>query len=434
MCGLVRVKVLNYPKVWVDRLGFKTEVTDYWARRCLIPIGTIRHPLEYKLLASGYRDIPIEDVVTIPFDRASLGFTSRKLLNILLLGGSGDGKTLMIKNVLSVLSRADYYNIYYEPKGTFDGVRAKEKWFHDRLAPLMKPEGLKIKSLYPGWGHEKIKFNPCMDKEAYSYSLSDFDSWEYWMSLGHSKMGAFKIHKICSELDSEGLLSLDNVEVKMDALSLGANPEMAMQTYNKSKGIMNDIRYFNVLSDVVPVLEPLDWLRRGYILLVNFPNKFNQHLMCFDIGVMIRKMVKLSVKGLLNGHPVMFYFDDSSFYANKIEGVLFNMALSDIMDIGNNYRSLGLNNLLAVQTLSIIDEDVAETYKTKLISPLFANPDSLRKINIPERVISYLKENVLVKDSLHYAFQWVKIDQYNNVELFFPFPPGCKHFADEVEV
>jgi hypothetical protein len=152
--------------------------------------------------------------------------------------------------------------------------------------------------------------------------------------------------------------------------------------------------------------------------------------MTFDIGQKIKESAKLYFTKN-NRTPIMWFLDDASYYAKEMKTIVpYNFAVQEIMEIGYNYRSLGISNCLAVQSLGIIDENVAETYRIKIISPLFQSIDQLSSINIPRKAINYLREGILVKDKKQHLMQMILIDEDNNVIPFFPFTPPCNHFTD----
>ena len=131
-----------------------------------------------------------------------------------------------------------------------------------------------------------------------------------------------------------------------------------------------------------------------------------------------------------NRNPIMFFFDDAGYYAKeKKELVKYNYAIQEIVNIGRNYRSLGLNNCLAVQSLGIIDENIAEAYNIKIITPSFSDPESLSSINIPKRAIAILKQGLFV-DKANHVMEYLLINERNEVIPFFPFMPCVNHFSE----
>ncbi len=417
--GSVFGKNFNYSKCFTNLLGSGIDIASYWVDKRLIPIGTLRPQRDYK------GEIPFSEIVTIPFDSITKSFTERKPTNILLLGGSGDGKSLQLKQIWFILSQAGYWITYFDPK-SFDSGRAKKSWTHNRLAPNIKPQGIELEHFVPAWAEEKIEhlkhnFN------LHSIKIKDFVNKDYWQGLGMSSISAIKCDKIC------GMMRERKIEITVDKIKrvlavMRERDELSTASYNNAISVLSDIEYYNLVNtSKYDVLNPLPYWQKGKSVCVSYAGKFNPTYMAFDIGLRIQQAISFYYNGLLR-RPVMFIFDDASFFAKDSKMIKFNFASQEIIDIGNLYRSLGLNNVLAVQTLGIIDDEVANTYKIKLISPKFSSPETLRKINIPDRVIKYLEKNLLFKDSKSHYLQWLKVDENNDVVPYFPFLPPVDHF------
>jgi hypothetical protein len=406
-------------KMWSVLTGRPLGDLNYWVDKKLIPIGSLMPFHEYP---EGV--IPDSDIVTIPFDPVDIPTTQRKALNILFLGGSGDGKSLLMKLIWYVLHNAGYYCGYIDPKST-DSGRARKKWESDRLPPNMSAEGIKLDHFVPIWASGSIP-HKIHNFKLYSTRLTKLNEREMWQGLGMTSLGASKTTKLIKKMISE------NGDVKMSVLKQHIfnlpKEELPSGSVDAVLRVLTDLEDYDVVNDSVPELNLLNNWKKGNSICLSY-NTASPILMTFDIGQKIRESAKLyHEKG--NRNPIMWFLDDASFFAKELKLVPYNFAVAEIKEIGFNYRSLGVYSTMAVQSLGIIDENVAEGYRIKLISPLFQNIDSLSSINIPRKAIDYLRSGELVRDKKNHIMQFILIDENNEVVPFFPFTPPCNHFTE----
>lgn len=397
---------------------------QYWVKKRKIPIGTL-HPYPF------YKGkIPDCDIVTISFDPLDTPLTKRKAMNILMLAGSGDGKTMLSKCIWAILHEAGYYCIYVDPKST-DSGRAQKPWNSPWRAPYTKPQGIPLTHFMPVWATSNYK-HMAHNFKLYSSRLKRITEREMWQGLGMTEIAASKVTKIVKEYG--GNISLDILKSEISQLP---TDELPTQTLNNVMRTLTDLEYFEMVNDTIPELNMLkEWRRRpykdsktGHSICMSY-NNASRIQMTFDIGHKINQSAKY-YHTHNNQVPIMWFLDDSSYYAKEFKEVTFNFAVHEIKNIGYNYRSLGVYNCMAVQSLAIIDEGVAESYRIKIISPLFAGVDQLSKINIPKKAINFLKtDGQLVKDRTRHLMQYLLVDEDNNVTPFYPFTPGCNHFTE----
>ena len=403
-------------KSWNTLLGKPLGDLNYWVDKKRIPLGTLK---PYEL----YDTIPEEDIVSIPFDSIDTPVTSRRALNILILAGSGDGKSMLMKVIWSVLANAKYYCGYIDPKST-DSGRARKAWHSQRIPINMKPQGIPLQHFVPVWALNKMQHLEHNFRK-YSTSLEKVSEREMWQGLGMTNVGASRVARIIKQiLENKQKPTLAKLKQALFELNRDELPEQSM---NAVLRVITDVEDYQVIDSSQPELNMYNEWQQGYSVCISY-NSASRTLMTFDIGQKIRESAQLYFQG--NRNPIMWFLDDGGFFAKDFALVKYNFAKEEIIEIGNNYRSLGVNNVLAVQSLGIIDENVAETYRIKIISPLFNSVDSLSSINIPQKAIRYLRENILVKDRKKYLMQFLLIDQDNEVTPFFPFTPPCNHFTE----
>jgi hypothetical protein len=398
----------------------ETKYSNPYATMGKIPLGTLKPRSSYG------EEIPEEEIVYIKFDPIKMEDIERNAFNILILGASGDGKSLIAKNIWSTLHDAGYYNLYIDPKG-IDSGNAKLKWQNDKLAPLMQPKGIPLKHYLPMTATTDFE-HMIHNFETYSLKLEDLNERDMWLGLGLTTIGAIKVRNIINNhKGSKNELTIQKIIMLLNFMA--ENKEINSQVKNAIVERLTDLQDLGIFDNSVQKLDLMKDFRDGKSICISYNSK-DRHLMSFDVGEKIRRIVRSYFdKDNPRRNPAMIYFDDSSYYAKFVKKQDFNLAVSEILNIGNNYRALGIFNCMMVQTLGIIDEDVAETYPIKIISPKFKNPESLHRINIPKRFIQMLQDSKkhLVQDKDRYLFEWTLVQDGEHVQ-FFPFLPPCNHF------
>jgi hypothetical protein len=412
---------IKLDKTWQVLRGQIMGNLKYWAEIHKIPLGSLKPYFSYPKIGDSH-SIPESDIVTIDFDPANIPPASRNALNILFLGASGDGKSLQLKIIWSVLHDAGYFVGYVDPIKTQAG-RAKIKWEgSNRLPPNMIAHGIPLQHFMPSWAMRKFDHMKHNFRE-YSIRLHKMDEVEKWQGLGMSFPGASKVTEIINKYGR----SITFRDLRSELFELDKE-EISSVTYDSVMRILSICEVYKVVVDDGKELNLWNEWNKGFSVVLSYNNASAQH-MTFDIGFNISESA--SYNALKNNQtPIMWILDDSSLYANEFNIVKFNYAVQEIKNIGYNYRGLGLNNCLAVQSLAIIDDAIAETYKIKIISPKFANVDSLLKINIPRKAIDMLKNNELVIDRKNNLLQFLLIDPNNEVVPYFPFTPPANHFSE----
>lgn len=416
----------------------------YWAKQGKIPIGTIEPYEYYGFDATGEnRLIPNHHIVTIPFNKVGSSFTENSALTVLSLGGSGDGKGLIQKIAISVLQAAGYRLVVIDPL-KFESGRMVEKWTGSpRLPPKMLPMGVPRHHFIPSSIVNNI---PRLEHNfrKFSIGLDEMSEREFWRGAGMTRPAASFVSRFINGTYRGQVSELHGVKVKTftqlyraiglisGEYSESGSEEMPKGTADNARRVLDDLRDIGVVSDDAKKLDMWrEWNRDDLnkVLVVSYKT-YPRAYTSFHIGYLIWRAGQYHVRHD-NKRPIMFFLDDAKEYAeSKIAFTDYNLAIEQIEQIGFNYRGAGVYDWLSVQSLGIIDQTVAETFNAKLISPYFKNPSSLRNINIPDQVIQWIENNVLVRDKERHLIQWVYVDQDNKVTPFFPFTPPCNHFSE----
>lgn len=412
---------IRFDKTWAVLLGESIGNANYWVERGEIPIGTLK-PFESYWDGVRY-EIPECDIVKIPFSKVGIDHSLRDAFNILILGGSGDGKSLIVKNIWSHLHDAQWRTLYIDPVKTQSG-NARRPWKSPRMPPHTTEKGIAIQHFVPRFAinpHDKTNHN----FRKYAMRLNRINHRDMWEGLGMTAFAASKVAKIVKRYNDRGEdLTVQIIENEIDEML--KDEDISTGTAGSAKRVLNDMVDYGLLSDDLELDLLREW-KDGYDVCISY-KRGQRIFVTFDIGMQIKKCAQINDHE--EGFPIMIIFDDSSYYAQEFSTIPLNFSVQEILEIGNNYRGNGIYNMMAVQSLGIIDADVAETYKYKIISPLFARPETLASINVPPKAIQYLRGGELVKDRDKHLMQFVMVDKDNNVVTFFPFTPKCNHFVD----
>lgn len=411
-----------FPLTWKYLQNKDKEEDNIYIKENKIPLGTKRPYYEYEK-----GEISERDIVYIYFDPITKQTTERKPFNGLIIGSAGDGKSSLLKNIWFFIQKAGYYCIYIDSKSTESGrARIGTRTGLNRLPPKIKPEGIKLKHYIPSFATRNFD-HMIHNFDIYSIRLHNITEKEMLQGLGMTKLGAMKIDGIIKSGKDEGEVVttkslLKNIEYKYN------QKEINHQSFTSMYSIISDLDY-HLINDKYKELDMLKDFKDGKSICISY-NACSFIWLSFDVGLKIYQAVRFFHD---NGNriPIMFFFDDSSFYAVERREILkYNLAVEEIKNIGFNYRSVGIYNFLAVQSLSIVDDRVSESYKIKIITPSFNNPDSLSSINVPKRAIDMLKNNKLMIDRINHVMEYILIREDNSIETFFPFLSPCNHFEE----
>jgi len=335
--------------------------------------------------------------------------------------------SLLMKLVWSILADAGYYVVYIDPKSFSAGWSSKpcnwkkSWWDKSRLPPGMIPKGIKLKHYIPS--HRMEKFRKPRSMKVYSMKPFQLDKLQMWMCLNQTPLASDHILSILRDYKDANINQIaEMLFIKTE------NKNFPIQAYTSAEGKLILLKHSEVFTTKYQEINMLDDFEEGYSVCISYRSG-DDAITCLDIG---EKIYRCNDYSFFNNNkvPIIFFLDDASFFADtdKVK-ISDNFAVTQTKHIGYNYRSNGLCNFLAVQSLSIIDESVAESYPIKIISPMFNNYHSLNSIGVPQEAIDLLKYDELTIDEENKVMEWILIYK-KKVYRFFPFLPPCNHFND----
>ncbi len=411
---------------------------DYWKERSRIPMGLLFPHVfeEYPFNDSGERVIPVGDIFSIPIEAVDEGksFTNRSIFNLLLLGGTGDGKTLQLKNIWWFLDSFGFKIVYFDSAKLDEAARAYLPWRESlsRPAPFVEKDGISLHAFIPSFVSRDFgdDLDTVKHLRKYGFRLKDLVFSEYWMSLGCSTPAADFLSQVVKDYNGSNRdISLADLEYELrmgrdDERIHGTSAAQASRTISSLRS--ND--FFNG--------RPLDLMKEWdskNSVVVAYNDISSAHLMVFDVGYLIRNASTFSSKQGMKV-PMFFICGDASSYARpNIPFVELNTALIELGKLSRNYRAKGLNGILEVQDLHSIDGGIAQSFKNYIISPFFKDLEGLKRLNVPEIVIDWLKspeEHGMRKDKDGRRITWIYVNEAGQAVRYEPFTPLCNHFFD----
>jgi hypothetical protein len=397
----------------------------FWTKRFKIPFGTDK-PYSY------YQDATtiLKETISLEYDNPNLPATSRNAINWLFLGASGDGKSLQLKNLWYFLKKAGYRIIYIDPK-SMDSGNAKEAWTSStaRFAPHVEPEGIELEHFIPYWKATEMPMHEQYFRK-YSMKITDIKKVEMWEGLGMTRQaarttaGLIKKHP---DVTIEKLLVLLAMKTEEEGIGSGA---IAKGTYDNAERILMTLQDLEFFSDKAEHIERIfEKLDEDKSVCISYNMTGREQFPTFEIGFIVKYAAERALR-LQDTRPLIFIFDDTSYYTKKLESGI-NYAIEQIVNIGHNYRSLGIGQITAAQATDMLQDGIDEVYTTKFISPLFNNMNSLSDVGITQEAIQILKEEgeyALVRDLKRNMLQWVAQFKDKTYKKYFPFTPCCNHF------
>ena len=149
---------------------------DKYLKQGKIPLGTIpKHWSKYT------GEIPEEAIHFFKFSKIS------DPQSILVIGGQGTGKTMLVKNLLNGHKTKGYYTCVFEPK-TAEWI--KGKYLPRKEGIMGKPSKIDFLPLAPSFILDNLPEFSLKDYEKVSLDINDFiDKRNFWRTLGIPSMG-----------------------------------------------------------------------------------------------------------------------------------------------------------------------------------------------------------------------------------------------------
>jgi len=275
---------MKFVKVWNRLLEREELVGNPYAEEGVIPLGTVRPYYSYPKDEDGHYIPPREEIIVQKFDNIKISPNQRKAFNILLLGGSGDMKTLLVKLIWTVLADAGYYCLYIDPK-TSESGRARRMWNNPRIPPDMQPKGMKLKHYLPVFATKDYD-HMVHNFKVYSLRLKNIDEKYMWMGLGATSNGASKLAKMVKENPK---MDLPQLYARLPTLAKeeGINTSALNSIFTRVK----DIEDLQLVDTSFQEINMIKDFRDGYSVCISY-NAREQIMMSYDVGEKIRRCAR----------------------------------------------------------------------------------------------------------------------------------------------
>lgn len=385
---------------------------DFWRERQLVPLLLRRKFDDY-----GDKEIPMKDVICKKID-PSTNF------HMLIVGKSGRQKTQMMKNMIREYHKAGYRILFFEPKkmdlvyGKYpkqDSYRLPPKFYDDE-------KGLDVVSYTPSYYYDFVKSfinkNDAKMTNFYSLNMKELISEEIWMSFGVPKKSA----QVIIECIKRG-----NYDIKKIKHAIDKTPFMA-STKNVAKGVLDNFAN-TVFTGKFPPIDLEKLWNDNKIVVINYHGNQGDYINT-DIGLLILQARNIGAKEE-DVTKKLLIFDDAFMYAGassyKFAQGEINFAQVQIANCQYNYRSFGIDTIVAIQNLDVasIQETLVEGRDEFLITRT-GSSEILRKLIPSDAYDMAVNQNpfegkVLGSDKKNYYFEWIYCDEESFVKTGYPF-------------
>lgn len=393
-----------------DFLNVKEKkVKNYWEK-----VGKI--PLLMKKRYSEYEDniIPMQDTFTYKINPESH-------FHMVIVGRTGRKKTIMMKNLVNGFHAAGYNILFFEPK-KMDMVYGMYKGKGKKLPMYMEnKKGLDMVSYTPLTHYDTAIDTLGSDTKKtnfFSIDIKQLTSKEMWMSFGMPFKGA----EIVVDCLNNGFTDVNYMKDKIK------NSKLMGTTRNTSVAVL-DI-YENILNNKkYPPLNLNKLWQEKKIVVINFHGKQGSDMNTI-IGLVVNLAKRIGQKES-NVSKKLIIFDDLFMYggamAYNFASQKINYAQNEIANCQYNYRSFGIDSIIAVQNLDpgSVHPTIIEGRDEFLITRT-GNSEMLRSL-IPFQA-HFLATNqddtkgdTLVSDKEKKEFQWIYCTEDSLEFVGYPF-------------
>ena len=386
----------------------KETPPNYWEERAEIPLLCKKRP-------DSYEDgtIPDEDIISLAID--TRGAQERNPTNLLVCASTGVGKSRRIKNIIKGYHKQGYNILYIEPKGE-EFLYARRKGNGTHLAPHDINETLPIVSYVPEFVHRTLILNKRDDiikrSKFFCPDISKLNYREIWQSFGipdkAADMIVGEIHK--------GVFDIDKFMFKIKG------SKMMQNTKGAAISALENLQGTGTFGTNNRLELEKEW-KKGNIVCVNYYSREGA-FMNTDIGLILDLVRDIGIEETRHGYEnvtkKLIVFDDAFYYAGTSASMAtkqsgeVNLAIRNIINCQNNFRTWGIDTILVVQDPSpaSIVKSLMNGCTSKLIS-YTEDPSSLRG-KIPLDALGLLSNTnselpMLDIDEENYVFQWVYV-------------------------
>jgi len=405
------------------KIDYEEEI-DIWKEKAEAPLFSRKIYNDYQ------EGITEKDVISLKIDTRDA--QSRTPFNALVSASTGVGKTRLIKNIIKGFYKQGTKILYFEPKG-FETVNAKHMGIGKKLAPGDKNEKLNVVSYVPNYCKSYLEKNlPHVVKKVkfYSPKIASLDYVEIWQSFGFPT----RIASFIVEMIRKGHTSLEYFEKHI------GYKNMHHATSQSSASAFDALRASSFFGGKELKLEE-EWAK-GNIVVINYFSR-DGIFMNTDVGLVLDLLrdigLRESKEGLDKVTKKLVVLDDIFYYAGlsatlatRSAGGSVNLAIRNISNCQNNFRTWGIDTMIVVQSpdSNAVFPSLIDGCTTKFIS-YTENPTALsNKIPYPAyQLISNTdpEKPMLYVDEDNYTFQWIFCQGKTKWVTGFPFDCSVGH-------
>lgn len=373
-----------------------------------------------------YRDEKemIADTITLEVNPG--GVQQKMPINLLVVAGTGYGKTRVMKTIIKHCHRAGYKIIIIEPK-SFEFVNMRFMGNGRRIPPEDKNEKLTNISLYSPFFVKDFLEQRMPDKlsaiKFYSPDVSSLNYADLWVGMGVPAKAAALI---------VGEIKKRNYNIDKWINMLKYHQELHTLTKNAAISALEALQATGFFNSHIKDLDLKKEWDKNNVVIVGYHNQRCGNLL-FDVGLLLNKIMTIgqeeSTQGLDKVSKKLIVLDDAFFFAGK-EASDFNrttntnLAAINISHMQNNARTWGCNTIICVQNLHFnnIYSNLVDGCTSKLIGST-ENPEYLRG-KIPEAAFNLICNTSPENGPILYTYEPLHLHQWIFSETRTSFETG----------
>ena len=385
------------------------EVKNYFEDRNMCPLG-MQFPIEQYMRS---KEFPEHELVSFDINKNNVH-------NSIMIAPSGVGKGRHSKNIVKWFHKQGYKILVFDPKG-YEFLNANKRGEGRRIHKYDQNETLPVVGYCPSYVESEVPETIKHKFKFYSHKISDFKSRELWGTLGMSDKGA----DFCvSQIKEYGAETIEEIET-----ALFMNDKLMSNTKTATSGTLSLVqgtKFFNEKRDTINIKKHWD---RDEIVSISYFS-MDGYMMNTDIGQILNIVKEIGVeeakRGYQNVTKKLIILDDALYYLDKSDqkADAVNLAIKNVKNAQNNWRSYGVNTMIIVQNPTFIDSKIVDGAMIKFISKI-NRPQSMNGL-IPKEAYEVLNadrdDGGLEVSPDNYRFEWIYV---NGMKWYRYYPFDC---------
>ena len=346
------------------------------------------------------------------------GEEERQVFDAVIINPQGRNKTTVLKRFGLYFYTHGYKSIWFDSGGE-SLSEAKYSGSSNSLHPLEYPIKLPVISYLPTF----VK-NLLVNKETgediidtshhkiFSHKIIDFREKEEWTSFG---FGYGTVDELLNKI-TESKTNKEAGEILKNYLHKIAVNASVKDSIKRRLGNLVSSKFFDENYNTIPINDL--WVKEKIIVAVYYGQE--PKYISASIGNLLKKIELISTR---DKSPKLLIIDDAPYVVGKKMIPSFNLSARNTINAMKLWRKLGVNLMLATQTVDGLNEEVMSMATHLIIGGGIPNADYLINFNIDRENIDLIKR--LRPDMKNYVTPYLIFDE-NRLDPKIFYPAGAR--------